>query len=372
MTDYGYLDSLSVVNYRNILSGNLQFSKGINIIYGQNAQGKTNILEAVWLLSGGKSFRGTKDSDMINFNSDSFRIQGNILSKYGENSIVITCSKTNPSFKNRMASVNGGPFQPAGQIAGNFYCVVFSPSHLEIVSGGPSARRKFIDAALCQIYPAFIDSYRKYNRTLAVRNSFLKNIKKYDKNQKKAMFDTCDNFLAVYGGEIDRYRRRFCRRMSERAKNYYEQISQSRENIDLKYVKFARDKNEFLEKLDNSRPRDIATGITNTGPHRGDLAINIDGKPAKSYSSQGQQRSGVIAMKLAESDIIESVTGQKPAMLLDDVLSELDYSRQEYLINNISQRQIFITGCDIDRINRSNSKKFYVENGCVKAENRCM
>ena len=182
------------------------------------------------------------------------------------------------------------------------------------------------------------------------------------------MFDTADNALSVYGSEIYRYRREFCEDLGIMASQYYSDISRNREKIEIKYNNVASSAEEFYQKTLENRDRDIITGTTNFGVHKEDIDIRIDSKSAKTFASQGQQRSIVVALKLAESDIIEKISGVGPVILLDDVLSELDFARQDYLLNSIKGKQVFITSCDIDRINRSDSRKFYIENGTVRAE----
>ena len=365
-----YVSSISVRGYRNIRSADLDFSPGINLIYGENAQGKTNLIESIWLLSGGKSFRGSRDRDMIGFDLDDFRIEGKVRDGEDEISIVIACSRNNPRFATRMARLNGGDFTAPSRIAGSFYCVVFSPVHLNIVSGSPALRRKFMDACLCQLYPGFIDNWRRYNHALSVRNSFLKEIRKYDDAHAAAMFDTLDEALSVYGSEMDRYRKDFCAFVSARAREYYSRMSRGREKVTLTYSPCAENRDEIKRKLLESRDRDIAAGSTSFGPHKEDIEILIDGRSARTYASQGQQRSIVVAMKLAESDVMEEVTGTGPVILLDDVLSELDSSRQDYLINRVRGKQIFITSCDSDRIQKSQSRKIRVEGGRFFEEER--
>ena len=362
------IKNIEITGYRNLKDLKAEFSPGINIIRGENAQGKTNFMEAVWLLSGGKSFRGTKDRDMIGFGRDSFRIVGNVSDGEREEKITIACSKTNPKFAGRMAKLGNGEFVLPSRIAGSFYRVIFSPVHLTVVSGGPALRRKFADACLCQMYPKFIEDYRKYNHVLDQRNNFLKSIKKYDKEQQEAIFDTFDMTLSALGYEIYRMRVEFCKLMQQFAGDYYEKISMGKEKLTFVYRDMGKTRDEIMKKLEYNRDRDKILGYTSAGIHREDIDIYLDGKKAGEYASQGQQRSIVIAMKLAESDIMQQVTDVAPAVLLDDVLSELDSARQDYLLNNIKGRQVFITSCHIERIQLSESKKFYVEDGVITAQ----
>ena len=360
------IKSIEIRGYRNLEDTEITFSPGINIVFGENAQGKTNLIEAVWLLSGGKSFRGTKDREMIGFEKEDFRIVGNVSDGRQQQKITVACSKTNPRFAGRMAKVDSSEFTLPSRIAGSFYRVIFSPVHLNIVSGGPALRRKFADACLCQMYPKFIENYRQYNHVLNQRNNFLKNIKNYDSRQQSAIFDSLDMSMASLGYEIYRMRAEFCTQMQEKAGRYYREISSGREELAFVYRHMGQNREEILEKLIKNRDRDKILGYTSAGVHREDIEIQLNGMAAKDYASQGQQRSIVIAMKLAEGDIMEDATGTSPVILLDDVLSELDFSRQDYLLNNIKGRQVLITSCDEGRIKMSVSKKFYVEKGTVK------
>ena len=360
-----YIKNIDITDYRNIKKANVEFSPGINIIYGENAQGKTNFMEAVWLMSGGKSFRGTKDKDMIGFDADAFRIEGTVAGENEEVKITVACAKNNPKYSGRMAKINNGAFVSPSRIAGNFYRVIFSPVHLNIISGGPALRRKFADACLCQMYPGFMENYRQYLHVIDQRNNFLKNIKNYDTDQQNAIFDTLDITLANLGYEIYRMRKEFIQLLAEYAGSYYDKISHGREKLTFVYRDMGKTGDEILQKLVYNRDRDKILGYTSTGIHREDIDIYLDGKKAGEYASQGQQRSIVIAMKLAESDIMQQVTDVAPAVLLDDVLSELDSARQDYLLNNVKGRQVFITSCHIERIQLSESRKFYVEGGVI-------
>ena len=364
-----YIRDIDITTYRNIEKAKVTFSPGINIIYGENAQGKTNFMEAVWLMSGGKSFRGTKDRDMIGFSADAFRIESTVVNENEEVRITVACAKNNPKSTGRMAKINNGSFVSPSKIAGNFYRVIFSPVHLNIISGGPALRRKFADACLCQMYPGFMENYRQYLHVIDQRNNFLKSIKSYDENQQAAIFDTLDNTLASLGYEIYKQRKEFIDLLADFAGSYYDKISHGREKLTFVYRDMGKTRDEILKKLEYNRDRDKILGYTSAGIHREDIDIYLDGKKAGEYASQGQQRSIVIAMKLAESDIMQQVTDVAPAVLLDDVLSELDSARQDYLLNNIKGRQVFITSCHIERIQLSESKKFFVEGGKIYQDN---
>ena len=280
------INSIEITGYRNLQDLKVTFSPDINIIRGENAQGKTNFMEAVWLLSGGKSFRGTKDRDMIGFGRDTFRITGNVSDGEREEKITVACSRNNPRYPGRVAKLGNGEFVLPSRIAGNFYRVIFSPVHLNIVSGGPALRRKFADACLCQMYPKFIEDYRKYNHVLEQRNNFLKKIKSYDEAQQGAIFDTFDMTLSTLGYEIYRMRVEFCELMQKFAGDYYDKISMGREKLTFVYRDMGKTRDEIMEKLVSNRSRDIALGYTGTGVHREDIDMLLNDIPAKEYASK--------------------------------------------------------------------------------------
>lgn len=357
-----WIKNIELSNFRNISMAEVSFSPDINIISGENAQGKTNLLEAIWLLSGGRSFRGSKDKELVKIGEKVAHIGANVTDGDSEKYICVACSLSE-SKKGRFGKVNGGEFIKATNIVGNFYCVVFAPIHLSLVTGAPALRRKFMDACLCQLYPSFIDNWREYNRILEQKNAFLKNVNSYKDSERIAYFDIFDSGLSVYGNRIYEKRKEFCQMLSKLGCEYYRQISSEKEEIEIKYQFAAENEDELYSLHYFNRNKDCRFGYSTCGIHREDIEITINGLAAKDFASQGQQRSIVLALKLAESDIMHQVTGIDPVVLLDDVLSELDFSRQEYLLNNIKNKQVFISSCDSERIKLSDSKKFIVKNG---------
>ncbi|MEG2191815.1 MAG: DNA replication/repair protein RecF [Oscillospiraceae bacterium] len=359
-----WIKNIELSNFRNITSAYISFSQDINIISGENAQGKTNFIEAIWLLSGGKSFRGSKDKELIKIGEENCRISADVTDEENNKNIVIT-SSADGIYKGRYAQINSGKMEKATSIAGNFYCVVFAPVHLSLISGSPALRRKFMDACLCQLYPNFISLYKQYNKYLEQKNYFLKNIRKFSKDEQASYFNIFDEKLSALSCALYYKRKEFCDMLSVYATEYYNKISQGREKINIVYKYSATSIKEFYELFFENRIRDAKMGYETVGIHREDIEITIEGLSAKDFASQGQQRSIVLALKLAESDIMKKVTGTEPVILLDDVLSELDFFRQEYLLNNIKDKQVFITSCDENRIKLAKSKKYYVENGKI-------
>ena len=360
------IKTIDIENFRNIKKTCLEFFDGINVITGENGQGKTNLIESIWLLTGGKSFRGSKDKDLINKDCDFARIVAVIKAEEDyEDKIELLVADTE-SKKGRYAKFNDGTQKRAVSLAGKFYCVVFCPQHLTLVSGSPSLRRKFVDGAICQIYPGYIKTYKTFEKYLEQKNSLLKNCMKYPLNEFNYTLDIYNQNIAALSWEIYLKRKEYIDLLCVKAKEYYSKISSGREQIDFKYLPFAEEKEEFYKKLCESTDADKRAGFSTCGVQREDIEIYIDGENAKEFASQGQQRSIVLSMKLAESDILKEICEINPVILLDDVLSELDFKRQEYLLENIEGKQVFISSCDENRINLAQSRKYLVKNGVIE------
>lgn len=365
------VNRLGFRNYRNLKENELVPGPDVNVIYGDNAQGKTNLLEAVWLFTGGRSFRGAKDQELIAFSEPSGAcLMLDFEAEEREQTAKITIDGT---LKKRAAQLNGVNQPAASALIGKFCAVVFSPDHLSLIKEGPSMRRKFIDAALCQKKPAYAKLLNQYSRTLAQRNTLLKDISFH--SELLETLEIWDEKLSRLGAAITIERKRYIERLSQAAGEIYDGISKGKEQFTACYdsvlVKSGLDEagyGEFLcSLLKNGRKEDLNTGFTTKGPHRDDLSVRIQEKSAREYGSQGQQRSCVLALKLAEAALLAEALGEKPVILLDDVMSELDASRQDYLLNKIQGWQVFITCCDPNSIlGLSQGKTFYVENGTVQ------
>jgi len=330
------IQHLEVKNYRNLQHGVIIPQNGINIIYGKNAQGKTNLLEAVWLFTGGRSFRGAKDTDLVLHGENRAEINLDFFS--GERGQTAQIFIENGR---RNAVLNGVAQKSASGLIGKFFSVVFSPEHIALVREGPSLRRDFTDAALCQIRPGYAALLSRYNHTLVQRNPLLKDIPRHAE-----LMDTLeiwDEKLAAYGETVVRGRMEYIESIREPVKEIYAGISNHEEAIDLKYQKSAEDLKQALKA---ARREDVAAGHTSVGPHRDDIDITIDRQSARAFGSQGQKRSAVLALKLAEAELLFRRTGERPVILLDDVMSELDSGRQDYLLNHLNSCQVFITCCE--------------------------
>lgn len=356
------LKHLCVENYRNIRQ--TQFSPGeeLTVLCGENGQGKTNLLEAVWLLTGSKSFRNAKDIQLIREGQDFAVVEGDAECGGLEKNIRITISGEGCEKKGRKAKVNGVEYARAASIAGTFTAVVFDPGHLSLVKGSPEGRRRFLDAALCQLYPGYLSLFRTYTRLVVQKNALLKQY--HTTFGASDLLDVFDEKMADAGQRVSEKRQAYLMLLTPLVRENYRDISQGREVLDIQY-KPSYDASGFAQKLRQTRARDIAAGFCTAGPHKEDFDILLNGKPAKLFASQGQQRSAVLSLKLAEAAAAQSITGQHPVMLLDDVLSELDDMRQSYLLSRMKHRQTIVTACDAGLFCKTDGKVLYVKQGDV-------
>ena len=361
------VDSVNIKNFRNITQLSLSADCGVNVIYGENAQGKTNILESIWLFTGCKSFRGAKESEFIKFGEEFSKInlcfKDNVREKKSE--IIYSDKKKN-------IILNGVELKSSAELIGSFYAVIFSPVHLSLIKDGPSARRKFFDTALCQLKPGYAEHLAGYKRALLQRNALLKDL--FMSPELYDLLDSWDDQLARYSASVIFERLKYIEMLSEYSKEIYSGISDNKESFSVEYSKINLDKDisvkdlyiSELENIKKARKEDILYKTTSVGPHRDDLEIKINNVSARSFASQGQQRSCALALKLGESEIIEKITGETPVALLDDVMSELDEKRQDYVLNHINNRQVFLTCCDPSQVLRlCGGKSFLIKGGEV-------
>ena len=361
---------LTFERFRNLENGEIFPCDSINVIHGSNAQGKTNLLEAIWLFTGGHSFRGTKDAELPRLvdgkNADTAALSMELFTEGREQSLELL-------FKNgkRSSVINGVEKRTGSALVGKFCAVIFSPEHLLLVKEGPARRRAFIDGALCQAKPAYARVLANYNKALLQRNALLKDMSRHP--ELRDTLDIWDERLVLFGTQVVLERIAFCRQLAPKAVEIYAGIAKEKESISFSYAPFedADDlvsiSERFAAALKNAQNTDVRMGFTSVGPHRDDLMIEINGLSARTYGSQGQQRSIVLALKLAEADILFEKTGERPVILLDDVMSELDMSRRDYLLNHLDGRQVFITCCDPETVRlMEKGRGFLMENGRVK------
>ena len=362
------INSILLEDFRNIENMLFLPHEEVNVIYGQNAQGKTNILEAIWLFTGCKSFRGSKDNDFIKFDSEFSKISLNYEDKIREKKSEIIFSDKKKTF------LNGVEKKSTTDFIGEFYAVIFSPSHLSLIKDGPAVRRKFLDTAICQLKPKYAKTLSSYRKVILERNSLLKDIQYH--SELYDILDVLDEQLAKYASTIINERIKYIDLLSKHSEEIYSGISENKEKLSIKYLcglnslekTGINDIYDYLSlKISESKKEDIILKSTSVGPHRDDIEINIDNISARSFGSQGQQRSCALALKLGESEIIKNLTGENPVALLDDVMSELDEKRQDYVLNHIKERQVFLTCCDPSQVLRlCKGKSFLIEKGKIK------
>lgn len=364
-----YLKKAEISGFRNIENEYLEACEGVNVIYGKNAQGKTNLLEGIWLFTGCRSFKGAKDAELIGFNHAKAKLSMDFFGWDREQNLSLEIEK------GRKFSQNGVKKTSPSKVMGEFLAVVFSPEHLSLVKAGPYERRRFLDIAISQLKPKYAKTLLDYNKAVGQRNILLK-----DAAIHSELYDTLDIWedrIAFYASEIIRQRVGYVNKLSIFTDEIYSGISSGKECLNVNYrhkCTFGNDRRELYEGMKDllfqARKNDIIGGYTSIGPHRDDLEIKIDGLSAKDYGSQGQQRSAALALKLAEAAVIKDFTSQQPVALLDDVFSELDETRQNYILNHIKDWQVFITCCDPNNtVNLKSGKVFEIENGRIVSVN---
>lgn len=333
-----HIKEIELYNFRNYEAIKQTFSKKINVIAGDNAQGKTNLLESIFILGLGKSFRNSKDSEMILFGKEEARVKA-IYEKDGyERKIELHITEYG-----KKIWVDGQNIKNYSALLENIYIVVFSPDDLRLIKDEPEKRRRFLDRENCQLFPLYYKSLRDYKKSLRQRNALIKSEKRED-----AYLDVWDQSLAKNGEKIIEYRTKFIEKLNVLAKEIHSKITDGKEELNLYYEPSATGNYaDLLEIFKKNRREDIKRGITTAGPHRDDIYVEIEKKDARRFASQGQQRTAALSMKLAEVEFIKQEKGENPILLLDDVLSELDEKRQRDLLNGMSGVQIFLTTAEI-------------------------
>lgn len=356
-------------NFRNVKKTAFSPSKKCNIFIGENGHGKTNLLEALCLFTGEKSFRRAKEADMIRFDEEYSELRVKFFSQEREQTAKIRFFLEKGSLKKQI-ELNGVKKRSASALNGVLCTVIFSPEDLRIIKDGPEERRRLIDTAVTQLIPSYSGLINSYQRTVFQRNSLLREISKSGRGLET--LDVWDMRLAKLGAKIVKLRKHYIDRISPFAQKHYEGISGGKEKLTFSYISSAGEtEEEFLSKLKSTRQKDIELCQTNIGPHRDDTEILLDSRLARHFGSQGQQRSVVLAMKLSEADVLSEKYGEPPVLLLDDVLSELDVNRQNYLIGKINKYQVFITCCEAHLSLKG--RQYTVEKGRIRLrkEKKC-
>ncbi len=359
------IESIELKNYRNYGELHMDFSPGTNILYGDNAQGKTNVLEAVYVCSTTKSHRGSKDKEMIRFDKEESHIKMCVRKLDVPYRIDMHLKKNKP----KGIAINGIPIRKASELFGIVNVVFFSPEDLNIIKNGPDQRRRFMDLELCQLNKLYVRALVQYNRVLLQRNKLLKELNFHPEYEET--LDIWDMQLIQYGRELIRCREEFVGKLNDMVQKTHSQISGGRENLVLSYEPNVTAE-RFEEKLCFCRETDVKMRTTTTGPHRDDISFLVDNIDIRRFGSQGQQRTAALSLKLSEIELVKELVRDYPVLLLDDVLSELDGGRQEQLLAGIKEIQTMITCTGVeDFVNhRFPIDRIYkVVRGTVAAEN---
>lgn len=365
------IDGLALHNFRNYSEQSISFAPDCNVIVGENAQGKTNLLEAVILLSCGRSARARTDRELMRFGTEEAKLSGAIFSRERDFSVELSFF----AGKRRKMSVNQVPVKRASELSGVLGTVFFCPEDLLLIRAGAAERRRFMDQSLCQLRPRYASALAEYNRIYEHKTRILRDSEKYpDLLHALPEFNAR---MALAGAVLIHYRARFCERLADYAAAAHSECSGGKERLSLRYetVKTVEDpfagQGELVERLmahqKSHEQAELASRLCLSGPHKDDIAVDIGGENARQFSSQGQTRTAALAFKLAEREIYREITEQTPVLLLDDVLSELDVKRQEFVLNRISGGQVLITCCEEDRLGAlAAGKVLHVENGEVR------
>jgi DNA replication and repair protein RecF len=363
------VEGIRLINFRNYNNVGVSFSPGINILIGKNAQGKTNLLEAIYMCSTGRSFRTNRDREIINFHKDEAYVGTQL--KIGERDKLTEIKLERD--KTKRIKVNKIELKNYRELDTGLKVVLFSPEDLRLIKEGPSNRRTYLDMSISQIKPLYHYNLRRYNKILFQRNNILKSSR--FKGDTSGLLDVFDMQLAKFGALIMLERDNYLKLLLKEAKDVHSIITDGKETLDMEYgssVEIGKTLSEvesrLLEALKENRQKDIEVRTTEIGPHRDDFSILINGNDSKTYASQGQQRSLVLTLKLSEVEILKKDTGYYPVLLLDDVYSELDEDRRRYLTELFSKMQTFITTTDAVEINgfkSYNKEYFYVQEGCL-------
>ena len=361
------IKSIELRNFRNYENLDIHLDEGTNILYGDNAQGKTNILEAAYLSGTTKSHKGSRDKEMIRFGEKESHIRTVVQKKEKEYQIDMHLRKSG----SKGVAVNKIPIKKASELFGILNIVFFSPEDLNIIKNGPSERRRFMDMELSQLDKIYLSNLVNYNKVLNQRNKLLKDIAFSPSEQLIQTLDIWDMQLVKYGSLIIKGRKSFIEKINTIITDIHSRLTGGNENIKVCYVPDV-DVNDFEEEAKNSRQKDIKYKATSKGPHKDDIIFLINDNDVRKYGSQGQQRTAALSLKLSEIELVKIVIKDTPVLLLDDVLSELDSNRQNFLINSIGDIQTIVTCTGLEEFinNRMNINKiFKVTDGHVVNEN---
>ena len=354
-----YIEKIELNNFRNYKNEKIYLEKGINVFFGENAQGKTNIIEAIFLCALGKSFRAKKDKELIFFNENnaSVKIEYKKSDRKGEILYKISDKK--------QILINSINIKKMSEILGNINIVIFSPEDINILKDGPLNRRKFINMLISQLRPNYIYLYNLYLKVLEQKNNYLKEINEKNIYIDDNLLDIYDEKLAEIGANIYKYRNEFIEKIKERINSIHKKITDEKEEIKIKYISDCENKDIFFKELKENRKKDILRGFSSKGIQRDDIYFFINGKRVDIYGSQGQQRTLILSLKIVELEIVREELGEYPILLLDDFMSELDEKRKNNFLKNMKNMQIIITCTEKINIKNIKMKQYNVKEGNV-------
>lgn len=352
-----WIKNIKIKNFRNYINEEISFNKNINVFYGENAQGKTNIIESIFLCGIGKSFRAKSDNEMINFNYENAIIEIEFQKKDRDGKIKIELGQRKNIY------LNGIKLKKISELLGNINLVIFTPEDINILKGSPQERRKFLDIMISQLRPNYLNCLTLYLKTLEQRNNYLKQIKENRKDED--FLEILDEKLAEYGELIYKYREEFIEKIKSKIENIHSLITEDKEKIKIEYISNCKEKEAFLKLLKERKKLDIIKGFTTKGIHRDDFKVYINEKEIDLYGSQGQNRTAMLSLKLSELEVIKDEIGEEPILLLDDFMSELDSKRRKNFIENIKNTQIIITCTEKLALEKLNSFSYNVKSGKI-------
>ena len=371
-----FIESIELLNYRNYKQLHMDFHSGTNVLYGDNAQGKTNILEAVYVCSTTKSHKGSKDKEIVRFGEEESHIKMTVRRDGIPYRIDMHLKKN----RTKGVAVNGVPIKKASELFGIVNVIFFSPEDLNIIKNGPAERRRFLDLELCQLNKVYVYDLVQYNRVVVQRNRLLKEMDS-DPSLKETL-NIWDSQLVRFGSELIRLRTRFVEELNELIREIHFHLSGEREELEIRYEPNVMPET-FEAELSRNRNQELRQRLTLTGPHRDDLNFIVNGADIRKFGSQGQQRTAALSLKLSEIELVKRTVKDYPVLLLDDVLSELDSRRQafilnrirEHLLSEISHIQTLITCTGLDEFVNSRfqmDKIFKIVEGTVESEELCV
>lgn len=352
-----WISNIKITNFRNYDKQEIKLRENINLFYGENAQGKTNIIESIFLTSIGKSFRSKKDSELIKFNEEKAIIEVQYEKKDRNGKIKIEISNKKEVY------INGIKIQKLSELLGNINVVIFTPDDINIIKDGPQNRRRFLDIMISQLKPNYMYNLNLYIKTLEQRNNYLKQIKRESKDPY--LLEIWDEKLADYAEKIYNYRYEYIEKIKEKISSIHKEMTEGKEELKIKYISDYKNKEDYLKKLKEVRKIDILKGFSTVGIHRDNFNIVLNDKDVSSFGSQGQQRSSILSLKMSELKVIEEDIGESPILLLDDFMSELDSKRKSNFIESIKNTQVIITSTEELDIEKIKYFKYNVSNGKI-------